>query len=178
MKTLLNLIAVFLLVGCGYKPVSKISQDILGDRIWVDVVMSKTDPQNTVAIKDSIRAGMIERLGKDLADKEDADTTILASIRSLSFSPILYDQFGYVTAYKADLTVLYNVKFSNSQTKDILTSGEYDFKITKRVKNRRYTDSVISDKDRYEAIKNASSEAFSEFISKLAIEGLKNGKYN
>ncbi|ANE35790.1 putative lipooligosaccharide transport system, OM component (LptE family) [Campylobacter iguaniorum] len=178
MKILLNLMMIVFLFGCGYKPVSKVSDDILGDNVWVDVIMSKTDPQNTVAIKDSIREGIIKRLGKDLAQKDSSETVIVASISSLTFNPIIYDQFGYATAYKANLVVNFRVKFQNGEIRNLSTSGEYDFQVTKRVKNTRYTDSIISDKDRYEAIKNASSEAFGEFISKLAIEGFRNGKHN
>ncbi|AII14629.1 putative lipooligosaccharide transport system, OM component (LptE family) [Campylobacter iguaniorum] len=178
MKILLNLMMIVFLFGCGYKPVSKVSDDILGDNVWVDVIMSKTDPQNTVAIKDSIREGIIKRLGKDLAQKDSSETAIVASIASLTFNPIIYDQFGYATAYKANLVVNFRVKFQNGEIRNLSTSGEYDFQVTKRVKNTRYTDSIISDKDRYEAIKNASSEAFGEFISKLAIEGFRNGKHN
>ncbi|AGZ81590.1 LPS assembly lipoprotein LptE [Campylobacter fetus] len=178
MKTLLNLIVVLFFMGCGYKPVSVITADVLDESVWVDVIMSKTDPENTVAIKDSVREAMIKRLGRNLTTKEEANSIIIASIKSLTFNAILYDQFGYVTAYKTNLIVDYKVKLKNGDIKYITTSGDYDFRITKRINNTRFTDSVISDKDRFEAIKNASLQSFDEFISRLAIEGLRDGKYS
>ena len=39
----LLLLATFILVGCGYKPVSKITNDIMGDRVYVNVLISKED---------------------------------------------------------------------------------------------------------------------------------------
>lgn len=179
MRLLLYLMMVIFLAGCGYKPVSKITNNILGDKVWVDVIMSRTDPQNTVSIKDVIREGIIKRLGKSVVKrKEEANSVIIASIKSLDFQAILYDEFGYVTAYKTNLVVDYKVRFEDGSITNFMASGEYDFHITKRVQNTRYTDSVISDKDRYDAIQNASTESFDEFISRLAIWGLKNGKHN
>ena len=41
------------------------------------------------------------------------------------------------------------------------------------VKKTRDTSSIISDKDRFNAIENASAQAFDEFIARLAIKGIK-----
>lgn len=167
-------IAIFLIfVGCGYKPISEITTKILDDNIWVDVKVSKSDPQNSVAIKDAIREGIKNRLGKNFAPKNLANTKIIASIKSLNFSPMIYDAYGYVTTYKAELELNYEVTFKNGNTKTITTSGESNFKAARLFKNIRNTDSATNEKDRFEAILNASNQAFDEFISRLAIESLK-----
>ena len=99
-------IAIFI-CGCGYKPVSKISQDLVGDRVYVDVIISKEEPKNSVWIKDAVKEGMVARLHKSLSSKDSADTSIIVSVKSLNYEAIIYDEYGYITSYKALLTLNY-----------------------------------------------------------------------
>ena len=69
MRKILTIFCLVFIMGCGYKPTSKIVNDIMPNSVFVDVVMSKTDPQNTVAIKDAVKTGIVQRLGKELSDK-------------------------------------------------------------------------------------------------------------
>ena len=169
MRRVLTVFCLIFLIGCGYKPVSRIAKETMSGSVFVDVMMSKTDPQNTVAIKDAIRQGIVQRLGMSLSDKNSAQTIVVASIKSLSFSELSYDQFGYVTSYRANLVVNFSTKLKNGEifSKDCV--GDYDFKVSRLVKNS----SIMSDKDRYKAIENASAQAFDEFISALAIRGFR-----
>ena len=178
MRFFIALLFVFFLAGCGYKPSNVIARDVIGSSVWVDVIISKTDPESTVVIKDGIKSAMLRRLGANLVDKNEADSIIIASIKSLTFSAISYDQFGYATAYKANLVMEYRLKQKDVLIKSILTSGDYDFRVTKRLNDRRFTDSVISDNERFDAITNASLQCFDEFVSKLAMQGLLDGKPN
>lgn len=173
MRRFIYAFLVIFLIGCGYKPVSKISENTLGDSVFVDVIMSKTDPQNTVAIKDAIRSGIVNRMNRKLAPKEVAKTYIIASIRSLSFSVLTYDQYGYATSYRANLSIDFKTKLENGDLLNITGTGDHDFRVTRVAKTKRDTSSVISDKDRYEAIQNASSQAFNEFIAALAVRSYK-----
>ena len=61
MRRVLTVFCLIFLIGCGYKPVSRISKETMSGSVFVDVMMSKTDPQNTVAIKDAIRQGIVQR---------------------------------------------------------------------------------------------------------------------
>ncbi|WP_293651306.1 LPS assembly lipoprotein LptE [uncultured Campylobacter sp.] len=178
MRLIAILLLAFFIVGCGYKPSSVAARDAIGSSVWVDVIISKTDPESTVVIKDGIKSAMLRRLGVNLVDKNEADSIIIASIKSLTFSAISYDQFGYATAYKANLVMEYRLKQKDVSIKSILTSGDYDFRVTKRLNDRRFTDSVISDNERFDAITNASLQCFDEFVSKLAMQGLLDGKPN
>ena len=178
MRLIAILLLAFFIVGCGYKPSSVAARDILGSSVWIDVIISKIDPESSVVIKDGIKSAMLRRLGVNLVDKNEADSIIIASIKSLTFSAISYDQFGYATAYKANLVMEYRLKQKDGSIKSILTSGDYDFRVTKRLNDRRFTDSVISDNERFDAITNASLQCFDEFVSKLAMQGLLNGKPN
>ena len=178
MRFFIALLFVFLLAGCGYKPSNVAARDIIGSSIWVDVIVSKTDPESSVAIKDGIKSAMLRRLGANLVDKNEADSIIIASIKSLTFTAISYDQFGYATAYKANLVMEYRLKQKDGSIKSILASGDYDFRVTKRLNDKRFTDSVISDNERFDAITNASLQCFDEFVSKLAMRGLLDGEHN
>lgn len=174
MKKIALFLALFFMVGCGYKPVSKITSDILGDSIFVDAIMSKTDPQNTVAIKDAVREGVVYRLHKKLAPRNVAQSYIEVSINSLYFSALTYDQYGYVTSYRANLSLNFKTKLKDGRVVNLTGTGDHDFRVTKLLKSVRDTSSVISDQERYSAIQNASLQAFDEFIAALSIEGLKN----
>ncbi|ASM36631.1 LPS assembly lipoprotein LptE [Campylobacter sputorum] len=175
MRHIFFILICFFITSCGYKPISKISTDLLGENVFVDVIISKVDPKNSVYIKDSVREGVVNRLHKNLAENEEnADSKIYVSIKSINFSPLMYDQYGYVTTYKANLTLNYKTYFKDGSVSNITTSGEYDFKISGKIKNTRFTDSIISDTERYNAIKNSSSESFDEYISKLAIRAYNN----
>ncbi|MCZ6150277.1 LPS assembly lipoprotein LptE [Campylobacter ureolyticus] len=174
MKKIALFLALFFMVGCSYKPVSKITSDILGDSIFVDAIMSKTDPQNTVAIKDAVREGVAYRLHKKLAPRNIAQSYIEVSINSLNFSALTYDQYGYVTSYRANLSLNFKTKLKDGRVINLKGAGDHDFRVTKLLKSVRDTSSVISDQERYSAIQNASLQAFDEFIAALSIEGLKN----
>ena len=49
----LVLVAIFF-VSCGYKPTNIYTKKVLGDSIYVDVSISRVDPQNSVLITDAI----------------------------------------------------------------------------------------------------------------------------
>ncbi|MSN96057.1 penicillin-binding protein [Campylobacter sp. FMV-PI01] len=177
MKKFILGILSFLIVGCGYAPIGRISDNILEDKIFVDVFMNKIDPQNTVAIKDAVKDGIIYRLHKELSDKKNANNFIIASINHLSFSPLTYDQYGYATSYRVNLVLAFEARLKDGRVVRFSGSGDHDFRVTRLLKNARDTSSIISDQERYEAIKNASTQAFDEFIAVLGIESLKSSEF-
>ena len=113
MRKILTVFCLIFLIGCGYKPISKIAKETIEGSVFVDVTMSKTDPQNTVAIKDAIRQGIVQRLGMSLADRSSAQSHIVAAIKSLSFTELSYDQYGYISSYRANLVVNFKTKLKN-----------------------------------------------------------------
>jgi hypothetical protein len=171
MKYLWSLLIVVFLTACGYKPTAYYSKEVLGDRIHVDVTISRKDPKNSVLIKDAVNESVITRLGAKLSSKETATSELFVKIGSTTFSPILYNKNGYVTSYKANvkLDIKYITKDGNSES--FATSGEYDFPIAENSDGT--TNSVISDSKRFEAIKLASLDALNEFVSRIALKGMK-----
>lgn len=172
-RVVIAAIFTIFIIGCGYLPVARVTSSVLGESVFVDVAMSKTDPQNTVAIKDAVREGVVYRLHRSLSDRQNADTKIFVSIKSLDFSALTYDKFGYITSYRADLSLNFKTELKDGRVLNISGSGDHDFRVTRLVKSSRDTSSVISDQERYEAILNASTQAFDEFIAALAVEGYK-----
>ncbi len=162
MKILSSLL-IFVFIGCGYKPSVEYTRKVLGERIHVNVSISRKDPKNSVLIKDAVNEAVVGRFGSKLSDEKSADTNLDVTIGSTSFTPTAYDADGYVISYKAKVTLKTIYKTKNGLTKSFNTSGEYDFPIE--------ANSVISDTKRFEAIKYASMDAINEIISKIAIIG-------
>ena len=165
---ILYLLLVFLLLGCGYKPSSLYTKKVLGKNIHVDATISRSDPKNSVLIKDAVNEAVVSRFGANLSDKKSADTNLVVSIGSVSFSPTVYNEDGYVIAYKAKVTLNSSFKDDSGVVKNFSTVGEFNFPIE--------ANSVISDTKRFEAIKNASYDAINEIVSKISIMGIMNGK--
>ncbi|MCX2682406.1 LPS assembly lipoprotein LptE [Campylobacter sp. MIT 21-1685] len=153
-------------VSCGYVPTSKIANTIFNEKIYVNVELSLQDPRNSIFVADTLKEIVISKLGRKLALKHEADDIINVRMNNLEFLPLAYDKNGYVVAYKARLNLEFNVVFKDGSNENFTTSGSYKFDIT--------PNSVISDTARYNAIRRASSEAFDEFISVIAIKGHKN----
>jgi hypothetical protein len=156
----------FLLIGCGYKPSSVYTKKVLGSNIHVSAKISRTDPKNSVLIKDAVNEAVIGRFNAKLVDKKEADTDLIVSIGSVSFTALSYDNDGYVISYKAKVVLNATYKTSSGKSKSFSTTGEFDFPIE--------ANSVISDSKRFEAIKFASSDAINEIISKISIIGIMN----
>ncbi|MDL0087953.1 LPS assembly lipoprotein LptE [Campylobacter gastrosuis] len=175
MRYIFAIFLAFFFVGCGYKPVSKITNDVLSDSVYVEVIVDKTEPKNSVFIQDAVKEGIVSRLNRNLGSKESAKTKIQVRTKSLTYTPTIYDEYGYISSYQAVLKLEFTTDFKDATTSVITASGEYDFSISRRTKSTRFADSVISENEKYEAIREASKEAFDEYISKLAIKGYKNG---
>ena len=165
---LLSILALFI-AGCGYVPTSKVASSVFNDKIYVYVAISQQDARNSIYIVDTVRELVINKLGKSPADKDEADDSLYVSMESLSFIPIIYDEYGYVIAYKTRIVLAFEAHFKDGRREKVRTSGDYDFAIS--------PNSVISDTARFEAIKGASEKAFDEFVSVIAIRGQQNGKH-
>jgi len=80
--------ALFLLAGCGYKPSSKFSREVIGEKISTSVTISSLDPENTVIIKDAIDEAIIQTFRASLVSKEESDSHLVLSISNPTYSPI------------------------------------------------------------------------------------------
>lgn len=162
----LSLISIlFFLTSCGYKPTLKMSQYILGEKVYAQVKISITDQQNSVLLQDAVNEAVVNRLGASLVEKQSAQTIINIKLQSVTFRPIIYDRNGYIISYKAKVVLDITTIFNNDTKRFYKAFGDYDFPIE--------ANSVISDTNRFDAIKNSSIEALDEYIANISIQGYK-----
>ncbi|MDH4944992.1 LPS assembly lipoprotein LptE [Sulfurimonas sp. C5] len=158
-------IFAFLVVGlnsCGYKPSSKFSRNVTGEKISTSVYISLVDPENTVIIKDAVDAAIVSIFHASLVDRSYSDTHLDIKMSAPSYVPIQYNSDGYVVGYRARVT-LYITRTTKGERKVYSSQGSYDFSVE--------PNAIITDQERFNAIKSSASKAITSFIAKVSAEG-------
>ncbi len=155
-------LALLLLSACGYKPSAKYSREIVGERISTSVVISAEDPENTVIIKDAVDSAIIEVFHSSLTSKNYSDTHLSLSISPPNYTPIQYNSDGYVISYRATIR-LGIVRETAGVKKRYSTAGTHDFAIV--------PNAVITEQERFDAIRFSSAKAISSFVAQVSAEG-------
>lgn len=158
------LTAALVFVACGYKPSSHYARKVVGEKISTSVIVSAQDPENTVIIKDALDSAIIEVFHASLTSKENSNTHLVISLNEPSYSAIQYDANGYIIAYRASIT-LNIIRQTANKSKAYSVRGTYDFSIT--------ANAVITDQERFDAIKYSSAKAIKSFLAQIAAEGSK-----
>jgi len=160
--TLLLLIILGVVSGCGYKPSAKYARDILGNSISTSISISATDPENSVLIKDSVDSAIIETFHASLVNKHQSQTHLHLSVSNPTYTPLQYDNNGYIISYRAELKLTI-VRESKDIKKKYVTTGTYDFSVT--------PNAVLTDQERFDAIKYSALKAIAGFVAKVSAEG-------
>jgi len=156
------LILILSISGCGYKPSSKYARNIVGEKVSTSVIISAQDPENTVIIKDAVDSAIIEIFHTSLTSKKYSDSHLTFSITEPTYTPIQYNQDGFVIAYRATITL--KVKRETKDTiKKYSAIGTYDFSVV--------PNAVITDQERFDAIRFSAQKAISSFIAQISAEG-------
>lgn len=163
MRIVSLVLALLLLSGCGYKPSSKFSRQVVGTKISTNVIISAVDPENTVIIKDAVDAAIIEVVHASLTSKENSQTHLDLRLGNPSYRPIQYDSNGFVIAYRTTIQLNIYRTTKGEKTKNYRVYGTYDFSIT--------PNAVITDKQRFDAINYSSQKAIKSFMAKISAEG-------
>ena len=150
------------LSGCGYLPSSKFAREVVGDKVSTQVVISGTDPQNSVLIKDAIDTAVIKSFQTSLTDKDHSKTHLVIMLKNVTYTPLEYDRNGYITGYRT-VVYLQITSTHDAVVKQYDVSGNYDFSIE--------PNAIISDQIRYEAIQNGATKAISSFVAKVSAQG-------
>jgi len=161
-KPVILLGLVFFFVACGYRPSSHYARAVVGEKISTSVVISAQDPENTVIIKDALDSAIIETFHASLTSKEHSDSHLTISLNEPTYSPIQYDANGYIIAYRATI-VLQILRKTSDNSETYKVRGTYDFSIT--------ANAVITDQERFDAIKYSSAKAIKSFLAQVAAEG-------
>jgi len=153
--SLLILTAV-LLTACGYKPSSHIIKKTFEDTIYVEVFVDRAEPENAPFVKDEMNRLIYTRFKGRVASKEQAGSQIRISYSGSSFSPLAYDQNGYVTRYRANIRVNFDMLTKKGRLKkDITSIHEADI----------HASSLTSSTLRTEAIRKGLEKAMDEFMA-------------
>lgn len=154
--------ALFLLAGCGYKPSSKFSREVVGEKISTSVSISSLDPENTVIIKDAVDEAIIQVFRASLVPKESSDSHLVLSISNPAYRPIQYNEDGYVVGYRMSLS-LHVTKITNGISKNYTTRGTYDFSVL--------PNAIVTDQERFDAIRQSAAKAIAAFVAQVSAEG-------
>jgi len=155
---------IILLNACGYRPASKYARKVLGSRVSTDVIISSEDPANTVFIKDSIDTALVAVFHTSLTAPNYADTNLLIKLQPPQYTPTQYDASGFVVAYRATI-ILSITRKSRDILKHYIAKGTYNFTVS--------PNAVLTDQERYNAIKFGSIKAIESFLAQVAAEGSK-----
>ena len=155
---------LFTLSGCGYRPSSHYSKAVMQGTVSTEIEVSMQDPESAVRIKDVLNRAVIVRFGSSLRDRGHALTHLKIRLEDVVFTPLKYDQNGYIITYQAK-TTLDIQRFANKTVKSYKASGVYDFSIE--------PNAIISDYARLEAIRIGSSKALDSFVAQVAAEGMR-----
>jgi len=157
-------IMVINLSSCGYKPSSKYAREVLGNKLSTSIVISATDPENSVLIKDSVDTAIISIFHASLVDKRYADTHLSLNVSEPTYTALQYDTNGYIVTYRATIT-LSILRESKNLKKRYTTRGTYDFSVT--------PNAVLTDQERFDAIKFSALKAIAAFVARVSAEGSK-----
>lgn len=162
LKSLTLIVLLIELSGCGYKPSAKYSREILGDKISTSVVISAQDPENTVIIKDAVDQAVIDVFHASLVDRKYANTHLKMSISEPSYMPLQYNNNGFIISYRATINLMV-IRESKTLVKKYSAVGHYDFSVV--------PNAVLTDQERFDAIKYSSIKAISSFVAQVSAEG-------
>ncbi len=161
-KIIISIFVVSFFLSCGYKPSSKFSRDIVGEKVSTSVIISALNPENTVIIKDAVDEAIVEVFHASLADRVHSDTHLILSIKPPRNTPIHYNIDGYVISYRMSIT-LNITRYHNGISKGYIAKGSHDFSVQ--------PNAVVTDQERFDAIKLSASKAINSFIAQVSAEG-------
>jgi len=162
MKRILLAISLLILVGCGYKPSAHYIQNVFEDSVYVDVKVSTKEPENAVYVKDALHRMIITRFKGNIVSRPEAQSILVASYYGTNFIPISYDVNGYITRYRANIRMKFDM-----ETKQ----GKLSRSITAYVEEDIHASSSLSSSLRILAIRKGMEKALDQFLAYVASQG-------
>jgi len=162
MKKLLIILTI-LLSGCGYRPSSHFTPKTIGQKVYTEVDISLSDPQNAILLKDALHKALYSRFKSRVSTKKDANSMIKVTYQSLKFIPLQYDRNGYVVYYQAHISLRFQFIKGDKKEERVIV-GRYEFPIR--------PSAIISTSLRFQAIERGSMKALDKFIAYLESKGV------
>jgi len=155
-SSLFTLLVAMLLTSCGYKPSSHVIKNTFEESVYVEVIVDRAEPENAPFIKDEMNRLIYTRFKGSVTSKEQAGSQIRISYAGSTFTPLSYDQSGYVTRYRANVRVHFDMITKKGRLKKNITAiHEADI----------HASSLTSSTLRTEAIRNGLEKAMDEFMA-------------
>ena len=162
-KYYLLLLTLIIFTACGYKPSAQYAQKLIGERVYTEVDVSLSDPENAVLTKDALNMALQTRLKRRVSKQNSADSSIFVYYKNIRFIPLQYDRNGYVVFYQAHITLDFTFK-KGKMIENRKLIGRFEFPIR--------PSAIISNDLRLKAIEQGSLKALDEFITYLSVKGL------
>jgi len=156
---------IFLISGCGYRPVSHYARSVTDQSVYISTQTFKQDPENSVLIRDALSEALQIRMGVRPVKEDSAKTSLKLELDKLTFLPLQFDRNGYVVFYRTIISM--NV-IASKEKEPFKVMGHFDFPVE--------PNAIITDSLRFEAIEKASLKAIDSLISQLAVRGLLGAK--
>ena len=64
------------------------SKKAIGEKVYAKVEMLRSDPENTVLIKDAVNEAIVTKLRGKLVSEEEADTKMFVSVANVGLAAI------------------------------------------------------------------------------------------
>jgi len=159
---------LFFFSACGYKPSAHNTPKTIGEKVYTEVDVSLSDPENSVLTRDILNKTLYTRLRSIVTTKAKADSTIKVAYNGIRFIPLQYNKNGYVVQYQANVSLHFTfIKAGHREEKNMI--GRYEFPIL--------PSAIISNDVRFQGIDKGSLKALDQFIAYISAKGLfLNGK--
>ena len=152
-------------IGCGYKPSTEYTSNILGNKIATSVDIDVQNPTDSVFLKDALNESVLSVFNSKVTSK-NPNSKIHLKVNSINISTLDYDKNGYAILYRANASITAYITDKNNTTFSYQGSGSYDFAVN--------DNASVSDTIRHNAIKEAFLKALQMIEFKIANRGINN----
>jgi len=149
------IVSLFVFAGCGYRPSAKYARNILGEKVSTNVKISSADPANSVLIKDAVDVALIDVFHASLVSRSQSKTHLDISLSNPHYSPIQYDENGFIVAYRMGIKLTIKA-YKDGSSKNYKASGFYDFAVE--------PNAIVTNQQRFNAIRYATQKALSSHL--------------
>jgi len=162
LKSWIAISAVLIFSACGYKPSSHVIKNVFSDTVYVEVIVDRAEPENAPYVKDEMNRLIYTRFKGRVVSKEEAQSKIRISYAGSTFTPLAYED-GYVTRYRANIRVKFDMVNKQGREQKLITSV---------VESDIQASSLTSSALRTEAIREGLEKALDEFLAYVSAKGM------
>ncbi|PAF42029.1 LPS assembly lipoprotein LptE [Helicobacter sp. 11S03491-1] len=156
---------IFLIIsGCGYFPTAYYAKKVLGDSIYVKLIVNLPNPESSVQFKDALNKAVVSRFQSKLADQKDADSIITIEITNVTDISIATNEQGFTTFYRATVYIDFIYKNKQGKSGAFHNNGYYDYAVSLENPLTTYN-------NRYYAIEQATNQAIDKFVAQISYQG-------